>query len=361
MKRVALIDLQDSEPSGEVLYIHLFKISSGAYEWERSLGPFPLQPFAFSPSLLAGVKDFCLSLPPRWLNFRILNLPFSDPVRLQEVIPFELEGLIFSRGEAIVFDYILLREEDGGSKVLVAYAEQENLRGILNRLAPLSIDPRIITCLELRSILQEGEEELSWRLLDPVPQMLDTDSRLETGRQELVAPTINLRRGPLSPTRDAERARRYFRLLAVLSLSLGLILQLHLGSKILRHHKEITLVRKEMRSHYTALFPGDKNVADEVYFLRSHLKEFQTQGEALSEVDLLQLLLDLSTRQVSGIAFSEIDVQESLVSLKGQADSTASLEKMMNRLREPWRDISLSEMRPSAAGRVFFTLIARGK
>jgi len=361
MKRVALIDLQEPEPKQEILHLHLFHTSAGSYEWEKSLGPSPLHPPAFYPPQLAKVKDFYLSLPLSWLNFRILELPFADPDRLREVIPFELEGIILPPTKEITFDVVVLERENGGCKVLVAYTEQDRLRDILERLAALSIDPRIITCLELRCSLQEAKEELPWRLLDFAPISLDPESRLEAGRQELVAPTINLRRGPLSFARDREKTKRGLRLMAVLSLSLALVVHLDLGFKIVQARRDIASLRTEMRSRYAALFPGEKNVTDEVYFLKSHLKEFQAQGEALKEVDLLQLLVDLSTRKVPGTVFSEIDVQESLLTLKGQADSMASLEKLIESLKEPLREISLSEMKPSAAGRISFTLIAKGR
>jgi hypothetical protein len=39
----------------------------------------------------------------------------------------------------------------------------------------------------------------------------------------------------------------------------------------------------------------------------------------------------------------------------------ASLEKLIESLKEPLREISLSEMKPSAAGRISFTLIAKGR
>jgi len=375
MRRIGFIDLRskgggnhlETLPSPEVLggteasEVYIFKKAGGKYEFEQSI-ELPQQPsYPSSIPSLAGIREFYLSLPLKLLNFRILNLPFSEPEKLREIIPFELDSLIMDRVEGVVFDAIVLGSSNGNFDILVAYTNQETLKGILHRLAPLSIDPRLVTCLDLRLLIQSGVEDFALRLLQPMGVGFHSEDRIHAAKQELSTPTINLRIGPLAYIKEAEKAERALRITAILSIFLGLLINVDLVAKTVSARKESSSIRAEMRTQYAILFPKEKNVSDELYFLKSHMKGFQDQKEALIDVDLLQLLMDLSEKNVLGVTFHEVSVDRALITMKGETNSVNEIEKVKTNLGGSLQEISISEMKPSGAGRFLFTMVAKGR
>src|SRR5208282_1575967 len=53
-----------------------------------------------------------LSLPLSLLNFRVLELPFSDMKQIMEVLPFELEAMILGGSSGVAFDAYPLGESN---------------------------------------------------------------------------------------------------------------------------------------------------------------------------------------------------------------------------------------------------------
>ncbi|MDH7500356.1 MAG: hypothetical protein QHH30_08230 [candidate division NC10 bacterium] len=360
MRRIGFVDLKEKE-GAEIFPVYVFKKTGRKWEFERSLELPPQTAASSSSPSLAGIGDFHLSLPLQWLNFRILNLPFSEPEKLREVIPFELDGIIMDRLEGVVFDAMVLGSSNGNYDILVAYANQESLKGVLRRLASLNIDPRRITCLDLRLLIQSGVDDFALRLLQPGELDFGSEDRIQAARQEIASPTINLRIGPLAPTEEAEKTERGLRILGVLSISLALLINAHLVAKATIAKKESSAIRSEMRAQYAALFPQEKNISDELYLLKSHMKEFQDKREALTDIDLLQLLMDLSEKNIQGVTFHEITVEKTLITIKGETPSANEIEKVKTNLETSLQEISISEMKPSGAGRFLFAMMAKGR
>jgi hypothetical protein len=375
MRRIGFVDLQikgtddpSSSPSAssggkvgmESLVVHAFKFASGKYEWEETIRPSEECPPPSGP-LLPGVKDFYLSLPLQLLHFRILKLPFSDPAKLREVIPFELDSLILDGVDDIVFDPMVLGCTDGIFDILVAYAKRAALKEILGKLAPLQIDPAVITSLELQSLLKSGPKDMAAHLLKPGGLLLGPEDRIDLAKEELLAPTFNLRTGPFAYTKDIEKRNRALKLMAGLSLLLVLLIHADLLLRAITAKKETTSIRAEMRSHYASLFPNEKKITDELYLMKSHMKEIREKGDALMDMDLLQFLVDVSGRNVPNVRFHEISVDKDLITMKGEGGSMNEIDKLKTGLAEFLKEISISEMKPSNAGRFFFTLIAKGR
>src|SRR4030042_579825 len=150
MKKIGFIDIhpqsagglagflargEEGQETGDVL-IYLFTSDGEGYRFEKTLE------YASHPET-ADIGEFYLSLPIEVLNFRILNLPFTDREKLQKVIPFELDNLITGGSENVVFDAIILdRGKDSGG-ILVAQDERKTLDHLLTKLARRNMDPRI--------------------------------------------------------------------------------------------------------------------------------------------------------------------------------------------------------------------------
>jgi type II secretory pathway component PulL len=356
MKKVGFIDLQSKTADRLTGTIHVFTGRPGSYELEKSVEyagdrAFPLD--------TTDVSEFTLSLPVELLNFRVLKLPFSDREKLQKVIPFELENLMMENAENVVFGATVLGTSGDNFDVLVTYIERGVLKEILANLSSVQIDPHVVTSLELQSGVREGTEGIAQRLMNQ--ERLTPEERTAAVKNELLNPTINLRTGPFAYTRDTEKVRKKLKITAGLLIALALLINAYLIFGILTAKSEASSVREELRSVYTALFPADKRINDELYQMRSHMKEIKEKGDALIGVQPLQLLLDLSQKSPQGIAFNEIGLDRNLITIKGEAASMNDIDRVKTRLSEFLRDVSVSDIKPSAGGKTFFTIVAKGR
>jgi type II secretory pathway component PulL len=356
MKKVGFIDLQsktDGKLSGS---IYVFTGRQGNYELEESLEyagdrAFPLD--------TTGVSEFTVSLPAGLLNFRVLKLPFSDKEKLQKVVPFELENLILESSGNVVFDATVLGPSGDNFDVLVTYIEKTILEEILANLSSLRIDPQVVTSLELQAGVREGAEGIAGRLM--APESLTPEERTAAAKNELLNHTINLRTGPLAYTKETEKVRKKLKMTAVLLIALALVINAYLIFGILTAKSEASSVKRELRNLYTALFPSEKKIADELYQMKSHMKEIREKGDALIGVHPLPLLLELSQKNLQGISFNEIGFGRDLITMKGEVPSMSDIDRVKTRLSEFLKDVSVSDIKPSAGDKTLFTVVAKGR
>ena len=300
-----------------------------------------------------------MSIPIEVLNFRILNLPFTDREKLQKVIPFELDNLITGGSANVVFDTIILDRGEDSAEVLVAYVERKTLNNLLTKLARRDIDPRIVTSLDLRPVVGAGKEGIAWRLLNP--EKSEAADRIAAAKEELSAYTINLRAGPFAYTRDTEKMWRRLKKTAVIGIVLALVINADLLFRTVSTGREVSVIKREMRDAYAGLFPGEKKIADELYQMKSHIKDMKENGDLLLGVNPLQFLMDLSEKRSDGAVYNEIDLEKGLIKLKAEAVSMEAVNHAKARLSEYLSDVSVSEVKPAANGKLFFTVVARGR
>ncbi len=357
MERIGFIDLRDGmrEGTGDIP-VYLFRKRSGTYEYEKTVHLAPAHP-GYGPE--KGITRFCMSVPLHILNFRILKLPFSDREKLKGVIPFELDTLLLEGSKQVVFDSIVLGESEKGYDILVAYTQKETLEEIMKHLASKEIDPRFITSIELQAALGDGKNDIGSRLTNF--RSLTEEERIRAAMRELSATSLNLRTGPFAYTRESQKVRKTLRATVFLLLLLALAVNGDLLLRFASAKKEQASIRKEMRAMYAALFPDEKRVTDELYQMKSHMKEISEREIALSGVSPLQLLSELSRERMEGVRFDEIRIEGGLVTLKGEASSMERATGVKTRISEFLKDASLPDMKPSAEGKVLFTIVARGK
>jgi type II secretory pathway component PulL len=366
MKKIGFIDihpqsaggLQEFLSSGEEgqeagdVFIYLFTRDGEEFRFEKTLG------YASHPET-ADIGEFYLSIPIEVLNFRILNLPFGNREKLQKVIPFELDNLITGGSANVVFDTIVLDRGEDSTEVLVAYIERKTLYNLLTKLARRDIDPRIVTSLDLRSVVGAEKGDIAWQLLNP--EKLQAADRIDAAKEELSAYTLNLRTGPFAYTKDTEKMWRRLKKTALIGIVLALVINADLLFRTITTRQEVSVIKREMRNVYAGLFPGEKKIADELYQMKSHIKDIKENGDLLLGVNPLQFLMYLSEKRSDGAVYNEIDLEKGLIKLKAEAVSMEAINQAKASLSKYLSDVSVSEVKPAVNGKLFFTVVAKGR
>jgi len=85
-----------------------------------------------------------LALPGDMLSIRLLELPFSDPRKVDQVVGYELEGQIVHPLDEVVFDHTVVKVGDQGSTVLACAAKRDEIAQYLATLEAHGTEPRAL-------------------------------------------------------------------------------------------------------------------------------------------------------------------------------------------------------------------------
>jgi len=368
MKKVAFIDIHSSSPllgvqpssyipganEEDRTAIYLFHESGEGYDCENSLD-------YTSQAEVSGVDEFYVSIPASFLNFRILNFPFSDREKIRKVLPIELDNLVLGGSGEIVFDIIVRSGDDASADVLVVYTDKSAMNKILEALAHRNIDPRVVTSIDLQTVGSGTggfPQNLAEQLL--IPPLWNESDRIAYAQQEILKPGINLRTGQFAYRKDVEKIAKALKLTVALGFVLAFVIHANILFQTVTTKKESADIAKEMRVAYSSIFPGEKKVIDDLYQLKSHIKEIGEKNDALTGVGALQVLAELSKRMESQIVYNDIQIEKGLVKLKGEARSADDLTKMRTKLSEFLSGVSVSDVKPTAQGKILFTVVAKG-
>jgi GspL periplasmic domain len=352
MSKSVFIDLREDEVEA-----YEFEVRRGKYE-VRNSRKYPVRGgYDFSLDGLAGdIENAYLSLPARSLNFRVLDLPFSDKDKIREVLPLELDGIILGGSEKVIFDDIIVGKSDDKYQVLAVYVEKSFLNKILGKLKSYNLDPVFVTSIELRETLKDFSLA---KLLAPAGLVEKERARLAV--EELKMPTINLRRDELSYTRDIEDTKKSLKVTAVLVILFALVLSADLLLKVVSARQEISSLKNDIRKMYQGIFPGEKNIQNELYQLKSHMKELRDREQVLVGVNPLNVLLQLSRVDRRGVVFNEISEQSGNLTLKGEASSLSDIQQLKNKLERFFDAVNISDSKASGQGNMLFTITAKEK
>ncbi len=94
----------------------------------------------FEENLLRGVP-VVVAMPTHWVFSRIITVPFTDPKKVSQIIPYETEELIPLGLDEVVFDHTIIDVTEGESTVLVAAVPRDRMTQYLELLADAGIDP----------------------------------------------------------------------------------------------------------------------------------------------------------------------------------------------------------------------------
>jgi type II secretory pathway component PulL len=352
MGKVLFIDIKEGDVS-----TYLFEVSGGGYVLKEKK-EYPLSDkHNFSiDAIPEDVEDTYLSLPLGSLNFRLIDLPFSDKDRIREILPFELDGMILGGQENVVIDSIVTGTSDNKHQVLAVYLEKTVMRKVLEKLKSFGAEPVFVTSIGLRPALKDFTPI---KLLSPTTPA--EEDRTALAVEEIKSPTINLRRDEFSYTRDIERNRKSLRVTTILILLIALLLTGDAVFKIVSTRAEIVSIKNDMRKQYQEIFPGEKNVMNELYQLKSHMKELKGKEDVFIGVAPLDLLLKLSQVDRQGSVINEVTVDKTNIALRGEAQSLSEVQQVQNRLKSILDEVNISDSKSSAQGRMMFTITAKEK
>jgi len=368
MKKIAVIDIHPqspilgAQPSSQVpdqsredrTVVYLFHETGEGYRYDKSLE-------YSSQEELSDVDEFYVSIPANFFNYRIVNVPFSDREKIRKVLPIELDNLVLGGSEEIVFDIIVSGGDDASADVLVVYTEKSTMSRILKELAHRNSDPRVVTSIDLQMAgygIESFPQNIAEQLLTTPPW--NESERIAYAQQEILKPSINLRTEEFAYRKDVEKKAKALKITVALGFLLALVIHANILFEAVMSKKESADIAKEMRGAYSSIFPGEKKIIDELYQLKSHIKEIGEKNDALTGVSTLQVLLELSKRMESHAVYNDIQIEKGLVKLKGEASSTDDLTKIKTKLSEFLLDVSVSDIKPTAQGKILFTVVAKG-
>jgi type IV pilus assembly protein PilM len=118
----------------------------GLFENQRTTGENDLSAALARLLVTAGRPDIVVSaLPGEFVAKRLLELPFKDRRRLNQVVPFALEEhLPFPVDDAVVA-FVRLGQEGDQTRVMAAYARHHHVKEHLELLAHAGLDPKTVT------------------------------------------------------------------------------------------------------------------------------------------------------------------------------------------------------------------------
>jgi hypothetical protein len=351
MDRALFIDIKDKE-----LNAYVFDVGQGRYELKENR-KYPISDKYDIPAeaIAGGFNNVYLSLPASLLNFRMLDTPFSDRERIREVLPFELDGIILGGTDKALFDDIIVGKTESKHQALAVYIEKRFVRDMLAKLNSFGVDPVFITSLELGKIVKDFSPE---KLLLPLTP--EDNERMALAREELHSPTINLRREEFAYTRDIEKTKRYFRTTAFLLILIAFVVSAGLLFQIMTTKNEIAALKNDMRKKYQELFPQEKNIMNEVYQLKAHVKELSGREELFIGVSPLDVLWKLSQIGKTSAVFFETSADSNLI-LKGEAGSLSDVQKVKDEMGKFFDDANITDSKTSVQGKILFTITAKEK
>lgn len=108
-------------------------------------------------SVTKGETRTILSIPPRLLNLRELQLPITERAKIRAVLPFELAGETAQDDAAIVCDAVAL----AGGGQLAGWAAQGQIEDLITTLTEAGAEPEIVTvsCLHWNLLLPSDSSE----------------------------------------------------------------------------------------------------------------------------------------------------------------------------------------------------------
>jgi type II secretory pathway component PulL len=352
MSRICFFDVR-----GKELGRYVFDVTGNSYT-VKDQKEFPLSDSYDLPAdvVSENTETVYLSLPLSSLNFRMIDLPFSDKERIREVLPFELEGMILGGAETVIFDAVIVGKTDNRYQVLAVYISKNHLRTILEKLKVHGIDPSCITSLELQHALNGFS--LS-KLVPPVS--ITNEERIPLALEEIRNPSVNLRRNEFSYTRDVEKTKKSLKLTAVLCTLIILIMAADILYRIVVSRQEIVLIRNEMRKSYLELFPGEKKIVNELHQLKSHIKELRDREGTFIGIKPLNVFLELSRIEREGARFNEVSIEKEKVTFRGEAGSLSAVQQLQENLKKYFDEVSIADSKASAQGTTLFTMTAKGR
>jgi len=93
----------------------------------------------------AWTVDACVAVTPgASVAAHLVSLPFTDPRRIEQTVPFEVEAQIPYELQEAAWDWQSLGERNGGTDLWVGVTPRDEVAGLLELLAGAGLDPRSV-------------------------------------------------------------------------------------------------------------------------------------------------------------------------------------------------------------------------
>ncbi len=300
----------------------------------------------------ANIEYVYLSVPASLLSMREIDFPFSDKNKIKDTIPFELEGLLLGNVSDYSIDHIITETAENSSRTLTACMEKTKLRKIIDIFSSIGLEPKVITSLDLRLFNRTTE-----KLFDA--PVIDESLRSEASREELAAPTINLRQGDVAYKGDIDLIKSKLRLTAVLILVLTLLIAFNVTMNRLSIKKQNSILTGEINKLYRNIFPKDTKIVDAARQFRGNLNSLREKKTILGGVPVLDILLDISRDQGEDITLREININENNILVKGTAFSFENVDLYKNILSGSFTDVKVIDSESSPDDKITFSIIMK--
>lgn len=348
MEKFLFLDIKDGE-LGEYLFVY----KKGKYESLNIKNSYFSLEGDF-PNFTINNINTCISLPLNLLNFRVLELPFHDKSRINEILRFDLEGIILDDISNIIFDSVILDRVEDRYKVLVIFIEKQRLRSILTKLNAKGIDPFCITSIEVRNIVKDFDID---KILNPIS--LKNEERIDIAKEELKAPTINLRKDEFVFKREFEKEKKAFKVSIILLILLFSLNLINFFINFMAITRESKVIKNDIRKMYQGLFPQENNIFNEIYQIKSHIRELEEKENVFVSVSPLEILIELSRLKRNGLVVSELAVEKNNIIIKGESHSLSIIQDFRDGLNKIYRDVNISDSKELVQEKMAFTIIAR--
>ncbi|MBI5749348.1 MAG: hypothetical protein HZA00_09505 [Nitrospinae bacterium] len=296
-----------------------------------------------------GFREFekvLVAIPPDEISMRILSIPFKDRKKIQDILPFELSGLLPHDVKEMIVDAIPI----GDGKVITVALEKARLRKYIEMLKEFGLDPYWLgsTIFSMGKLLNGANKgtaalvgnESFMVVSDGEPRFfkpLKEINELKTGLiylesegihidkvysveenikdlksllpqidiknvslpwncppdgaglyalslhlQKKMEGSINFRKGEFEYTRESNAIKKNLKFTGVLAL---IIIGLMMGNVYLKYKglaRDFIANRDALRGAYLELFPGETKVLDELYQLEAKVNKLKGDLEISS-------------------------------------------------------------------------------
>lgn len=161
------------------------------FEEPVAAGPEPLAERQ-KPAIEAAVarlpaeRTVYTAMPGDLLAIRVLDLPFSDARKVEQVVGFELESQLLNPLDEVVYDHLIMTGEGGTSPVLAVAARISDVGAHLATLKDAGVDPR---SLFAASLIYRSSPALAGGA-EPAVTLLEEPAVDEGASLEAVAATL---------------------------------------------------------------------------------------------------------------------------------------------------------------------------
>ncbi|MHB8482730.1 MAG: type II secretion system protein GspL [Nitrospiria bacterium] len=95
---------------------------------------------------VSQADQIIVSLPGHLISSRVVSLPFTQPKKIEQVLPYEVEPLFPFELDRLILTHQILSQEEASSRVLVGAVLKEDFRSFMEKLQKQGIDPHQVEC-----------------------------------------------------------------------------------------------------------------------------------------------------------------------------------------------------------------------